>query len=73
MPEKYRPTTDIDRDIHMELYCFNCKRFGNPMAGDLYCSIAAATYSNDISAPNYPAEWTYDENGAPTCTAFEGE
>ena len=34
------------------------------------CEITALTMIYSVDEPEYPKQWTYDENGNPCCTAF---
>lgn len=39
--------------------------------GDDACGIHTRAIWSRITDPEFPAEWIYDANGDPTCTAFE--
>lgn len=62
----YRPSNGTAGMIFAEKFCYNCRyeTEENP------CPIFTATLVNDIGDSGYPEQWTYDENGQPTCTAF---
>ena len=53
-------------------YCLNCRRYRrSKQTDDYYCRIRLYTFAYDIDDPEYPSEWIYQEDGSPTCTAFD--
>lgn len=74
----YRPSNGTTGAAFIGSWCGNCKRdrvcngtVPADDAGDDYCPIIAATFAYDVTHPNYPREWRYNEAGEPVCTAFE--
>ena len=72
--ESYRPANGTEGEIFMSHFCEKCKKDGytddTPEKG---CQILAFSMAYEIGDPDYPAEWVYDKDGLPTCTAFEEE
>lgn len=52
-----------------EKFCYQCKHDNYPDSP--MCEILANSMAFNIGDEQYPDEWTYDEDGKPTCTAFE--
>ena len=70
--KKYRPSNGCEGAEFMAHFCDRCKRdeaFQNG-TGDS-CPIAAATMAYGVNDPEYPEEWTRNEEGYPVCTAYE--
>jgi hypothetical protein len=63
--EPYRPSNGSEGDAFIGQFCRHCVRYEEP------CPILGATLFNDIGEPGYPKEWTHDDKGRPTCTAFQ--
>lgn len=70
----YRPSNGTEGLMFQEKFCDICihdkdwrEKEKNP------CEIMTRTMVLDIEHKNYPREWRYDEDGSPTCTAFEKE
>lgn len=73
MKRKYRPSNGIESMCFMENFCEQCiheKWSHTQDDNDKKCEILSRTMIFDIDEPEYPSEWTYDENG-PTCTKFQ--
>jgi hypothetical protein len=71
--KKYRPSNGSEGDWFMESFCIKCKheyylRTGKDNARQ--CKILDATMMLNIDNPQYPKEWTYDDNDNPICTKF---
>ena len=76
--KKYRPSNGEEGLEFTRRWCNECERdraFRDEISECEGCSIIEATHMLDINDPGYPAEWCYDINGLPCCTAFipEGE
>lgn len=74
MNEKYCPSNGSEGMWFIEKYCMNCiheKFMHTQEDDDLKCEILTNTMVYDWKDPNYPSEWTYDENDKPCCTAFK--
>lgn len=72
MVKKYRPSNATEGRLFFEMWCDRCKKdqaFRDGV-GDS-CPIVASTIIYNVDNPNYPKEWTFDDNGRPICTAFE--
>lgn len=64
----YRPSNMTEASIFAADFCFRCR---HPRGRILdMCPIAADAFAFDAADPEYPREWTYDEGGEATCTAF---
>lgn len=69
MAIKYRPSNGTEGEIFMDYYCCNCEHeWDNEEEA---CDILGRSGAFDVDDPNYPEEWTYNDEGKPTCTAFE--
>lgn len=63
MSEKYRPSNGTMGMAFMANFCDRCSIRG-------ICRILPKTMAYHVDDPEYPDQWTYDEEGYPTCTAF---
>lgn len=72
MGKKYRPSNGTEGDYFMSEHCYQCIH-DNPdyNAKSPRCDIMGNTMCMDVNDKDYPSEWTYDENGKPTCTSFK--
>jgi len=73
MPKKYRPSNGTEGMDFMDKFCDRCwkeESYRRTQKGT-GCKILCKTMVYDINDPEYPEEWTYDEDGNPTCTEFE--
>ncbi len=61
----YRPTSGTEGECFAEDHCYQCKKHSDP------CPIRLKSMAYEVTAPEYPREWTFDENEEPICTAFE--
>ena len=59
----YRPSNETEGMFFTDQFCERCKK-GK-------CEILALTMSLDVNDVGYPSEWIHDDNGKPTCTAFD--
>lgn len=63
----FRPSNGTGGDIFRSHWCDECEK-------DRYeskpCKIFTKTLIYDATDKEYPKEWTYDDDGAPQCTAF---
>ena len=64
--ESYRPSNGTEGMMFFDWFCENCKRDIN---GD--CPIYAASLAFHKDDKEYPKEWVIDEDGQPTCTAYD--
>ena len=74
MSKKYRPysgTAGLDFQAQFCDVCEKDKEFRKTEKNG--CEILLRALFFDIEDEKYPKEWIYDENGQPTCTAFEKE
>ena len=72
--ENYRHASHMELLAFMGLYCWKCKReydYINTHSMDDACDILSRASNHAIGHPDYPSEWTYGNNGSPTCTAFD--
>ena len=74
MSKKYRPANGSEGMRFMARFCDRCaKEEYDERHPEKGCRILAATMAFDVDDEEYPDEWTYDQDGKPTCTAFEAE
>lgn len=71
--KKYRPSNGSEGCWFEEKFCDKCsKETWNPETDKgLKCPILDGMILYDVDHNKYPVELIYDENNAPTCTAFE--
>jgi hypothetical protein len=68
---KFRPT-NADQGLSFEAgYCLNCRKYRVSKQDDYYCRILLYTLVFNVDDPEYPSHWIYQEDGSPTCTAFD--
>lgn len=69
----YRPSNGSEGDMFRHAFCDRCihERDYDPESGAGGCEILGRSLFHDIGDPEYPGEWTHDDKGRPTCTAFE--
>lgn len=70
----YQPSNGTEGMYFVEKFCMNCiheKFIHTHDDNDAKCDIFSNSLLYTIKEPGYPREWTYDENGKPTCTAFK--
>ena len=71
--KKYCPSNGSEGEEFITHFCYNCIHGKYEHTGDLNdkpCDILSRSFAFDINHKDYPTEWTYDENGKPTCTAW---
>lgn len=71
--QKYRPANGDECYAFYNHWCDHCEievAFRNEIPESEDCSIMEAAHILDVNDPGYPAEWCYDINGLPCCTAF---
>ena len=70
--QPYRPSNGTEGEMFMSQFCYRCKHDNytdeTPNSG---CKLILLSMCNYTDEPNYPAAWTHDEEGEPTCTEFE--
>jgi len=72
--KSYRPSNGSESYMFQEQFCERCvkdAKYRETEDGADGCKILARTWRYAIDDPKYPVEWTHDERGRPTCTAFE--
>ena len=67
--DKYQPSNGTEGMIFMDKFCGQCIHEHIPT--EKYCKIVALTMGLDKKDKDYPNEWTYDEEGKPTCTKWK--
>lgn len=60
---KYQPSNGTVGMSFMADFCDQCAIRG-------MCRILPKTMAYQVDDPEYPEQWTYDEEGYPTCTSF---
>ena len=73
--KKYRPSNGTEGEYFMEEHCYQCihERWVHRQKEDRdedKCEIISRSMCYDVSDPEYPSEWTYDDKGNPTCTKW---
>jgi hypothetical protein len=66
--KKYRPSNGTEGMAFCEHFCERCIHENPSQESKRKCDILTATMLYDVNEEKYPKEWTYDENGSPTCT-----
>ena len=72
--KKYRPSNGTEGEGFIDHFCYNCIHGKYEHTGDLNdkpCDILSRSFMHDLKDKEYPEEWTYDESGNPTCTAWK--
>uniref|UniRef100_A0A6M3LBA3 Uncharacterized protein n=1 Tax=viral metagenome TaxID=1070528 RepID=A0A6M3LBA3_9ZZZZ len=77
--DSYKPSNGCEGIDFMDQFCAHCvkdkalngEKDPDICDGDDYCGIIAASMLYKIHNKGYPPEWVYDDEGLPTCTAFE--
>ena len=67
--QKYRPSNGSEGEMFRARWCAECKH--DDYDAGRYCEILGATLCLMADDPDYPQEWTFDDDGHPICTAFE--
>lgn len=68
--KKYRPSNGSEGDWFMDKYCMNCLHCDPNPEGKKQCEILLRSLVYGANEPEYPTEWTYDENDKPICTSY---
>lgn len=71
MDRKYRPSNGDEGMWFTGTYCMNCIHCDPNPNGPKQCEILGKTLWLSVNDPEYPAEWIYDEQGKPICTAWK--
>lgn len=70
----YRPSNGTEGMAFQNHFCERCKhdqKYQETQDGADGCPIIVKSMCHEIEEPEYPAEWKHDDDGVPTCTAFE--
>lgn len=69
----YRPSNGIEGYIFEEEFCCRCRHYKkvDTETWDCDMNILNLASLHSVDDPHYPTEWVHDEDGNPTCTAFE--
>jgi len=74
--ERYQPSNGTEGMMFMGDFCERCERDkayrDDPDNAD-GCELIMYSMACDVGDPEYPSEWTYDEDGHPVCKAFKEE
>lgn len=70
MSRKYQPSNGTEGEWFIDKHCMQCIHCDPDPDGEKQCEILCATFVYNVSEPEYPKEWTYDENENPTCTEW---
>jgi hypothetical protein len=66
--KKYRPSNGSEGEYFMSSHCYQCIHDNGE---NKTCGILMRTMCFDLSDKEYPEEWTFDDNGKATCTAWK--
>lgn len=66
--DPYYPSNGTEGMIFCEEFCFQCLHCDPDPEGEKQCMILCRTLVHGPNDPEYPKEWTYTEDGHPTCT-----
>lgn len=72
--KRYRPSNGSEGCAFMATFCEQCiheKFMHTQNDGDRQCDILNRSMIHNITDPEYPDEWTTDQEGAPTCTGYK--
>jgi hypothetical protein len=77
--DSYEPSNGSEGIDFMDQFCAHCvkdkalngEKDPDICKGEDYCTIIAASMMFKLGTEAYPTEWVYDDEGLPTCTAFE--
>ncbi len=69
--KKWKPSNGSIGSSFMCAFCNKCIHDDVDFGGRDGCDILARTLIHNITDPDYPSEWTYDDEGDPVCTAFK--
>lgn len=70
MTRLYRPSNGTEGMMFEAEFCDRCCK-SLFWTDDQGCAILGNALFHEVDEPEYPKEWTYDDKGNPTCTAFE--
>lgn len=68
--KKYQPSNGTEGMAFVDSFCDQCIHMHPDPLREPQCNILALTMIFDTKDDEYPDEWTYDQNGYPTCTKF---
>lgn len=69
--DKYQPSNGSEGDWFTGKFCWQCIHCDPDPEGAKQCDILCKSLVFDTKDEEYPSEWTYDDNGKPTCTAWQ--
>lgn len=69
--EKYQPSNGSEGIGFISMFCDHCRRENPGETKTRKCSILTKTMVYSVTDKEYPKQWTYDDEGNPTCTAYE--
>jgi hypothetical protein len=64
-PKPYRPSNGTEGMIFEDNFCCRCRKRSKP------CHIRGNALAFEKDDKHYPKQLTYDDEGEPTCTAFD--
>ena len=68
----YRPSNGTEGDMFMRTFCHRCEKDREWREHERNsCLILGNAFAFNIGEEGFPAEWVYDDEGEPSCTAFE--
>ena len=67
----YQPSNGSEGDWFTEKFCMKCIHCNPDPTGKKQCDILCRSLGFNITDPQYPREWIYNDKGKPTCTAHK--
>lgn len=69
--KKYRPSNGTEGDWFTSNHCDHCMNENPDPDSKPKCDILSRTMIFDLHESEYPAEWCYNDQNQPTCTAYK--
>lgn len=71
MNKKYCPSNGTEGMAFTDHFCDHCINQHPDPDHKKQCMILCRSMCYSVNDERFPEEWTYDDNGRPTCTAFK--
>lgn len=69
--KKYRPSNGTEGMAFTDHFCDRCINQHPDPDHPKQCMILCRSMCYGVDDPQYPSEWTYGDNGRPTCTSWK--
>lgn len=66
--KKFKPSNGTEGDMFISMWCDECVHDANDTLAT--CDILLLSMVWGTEDPEYPKEWTFDDDGQPICTNF---